>query len=395
MPRKNQSNLLFLLVLMMVLCVITSSCGGGGDGKVRLSWTEVKPGEQGKFKVDFYVENSGSMNGYMCAGSEFKNVVHYYANELEDLADTTSLYFINSQIIPYRDDIDNYTLGMTPATFNRYGGETSSSSIDKMLGLVVNKTDNSTVSIFISDCILAVPFGQADKYFSMAKDNVKKVFVNALKKHDDFGVEILCLKSQFDGIYYQYGKAPRRIDHPRPYYVWIVGPQSLIGEIDKKIDKSKLQGFANSIGFSTCLRIPFTIVNEHGVAGTATSVLSRVKGRKARFILRADLSSSLQNDAVLEATGNYQTDPKVIIEQVRKTGTPGYTHEIALSIFDNAHLEENIMLKRQPLPSWVSNISDVAGQNLDKTAGIKYILGGVSDAYTNVNQQNGIKISIK
>ena len=378
----------------MVTCVVTSSCGSG-DGKVRLSWSEVKPLEQSKFKVNFYVENSGSMNGYMCAGSEFKNVIHYYANELEDLADTASLYFINSQIIPFRGDIDNYTLGMTPATFDRYGGVTSSSSIDKMLGLVVDNTDGNTLSIFISDCILAVPFGQADKYFSMAKDNVKKVFVNALKRHGDLGVEILCLKSQFDGIYYQYGKAPRKIDHLRPYYVWIVGPQSLIGLIDKKIDKAKLQGFKNEVGFSTCSRIPFTIVNDHGAAGTSTSVFSRVKGRKARFMLRADLSSCLQSDAVLEAPGNYQTDAKVVIEQVRKINTPNYTHEMVLAIFDNAHLEENIMLRRQPLPSWVSNISDMAGQNLDKTAGIKYIVDGVSDAYNNVTRQNGIKFSIK
>ncbi len=393
MSKRNQSKSLSFLAFILFACLVVSSCGS--DGNIRLSWTEVKPLEQSKFKVNFYVENSGSMNGYMCAGSEFKNVVHYYANELENLADTTSLYFINSQIIPFGGDIDNYTLGMTPATFNRYGGVTSSSSIDKMLGLVVDNTDSNTVSIFISDCILAVPFGQADKYFSMAKDNVKKVFVNALKRHNDLGVEILCLKSQFNGIYYQYGMAPRKIDHPRPYYIWIVGPQSLIGLIDKKIGKSRLQGLKNDIGFSTCLHIPFTIVNDHGVVGTATSVLSRVKGRKARFILRVDLSSCLQNDAVLEAPGNYQTAPKVVIEQVRKTNVPDYTHEMVLAIFDNAHLEENIMLRRQPLPSWVSNISDMAGQDLDKTAGIKYIIDGVSDAYNNVTRQNGIKFSIK
>ena len=229
----------------------------------------------------------------------------------------------------------------------------------------------------------------------MAKDNVKKVFVKALKKDKNLGVEVLCLKSQFNGTYYQYGKAPIKIDHPRPYYVWIVGPQSLIGLIDKKIDKSELQGYKNEVGYSTCSRIPFTVVNEHGKAGTATSVQSQVKGRKARFILRADLSSCLQNEAVLEDPGNYQTDPKVMIEQVRKTNMPGYTHEMFLAIFDNAHLDENIVLKRQPMPSWVSKISDVAGQDLNKTAGIKYIIGGVSDAYNNVTQQNGIKISIK
>lgn len=391
---KNRAFLLICLMLMIASGLV-SSCGSSGDGKVRLSWTEVKPLKQDKFKVNFYVENSGSMNGYMCPGSEFKNVVHYYANELEDLADTTNLYFINSQIIPYRGDIDDYTLNMSPTTFNHYGGITSSSSIDKMLSLVVNNIDNNTVSVFISDCILAVPYGQADKYFSMAKDNVKKVFVNALRSHKDLKVEILSLKSQFNGVYYQYGKAPRQISHQRPYYIWIVGPQNIIGQINKKIDKTQMVGLKDEVGFSTCSRIPFTVVNEHGVTGTATSVQSRVKGRKARFMLRADLSSCLQSEAVMSDPNSYKTDPKVVIDEIRKTADSEYTHEMSLSIFDNAHLEERIMFKPRPLPSWVSAINDMAGQDLSKTAGIKYIISGVADAYKNVSEQNGIIISIK
>ena len=107
------------------------------------------------------------------------------------------------------DDIDDYTLKMTPQTFDKLGGNTSSSSLDKMLGMVINNMNNSTVSVFVSDCILGVSYGQADKYFSMAKDNVKKVFVNALEKHKDLGVEIFCLNSRFKGKYYQYGKTPQ------------------------------------------------------------------------------------------------------------------------------------------------------------------------------------------
>lgn len=57
MSKGNQSNSLFFLVLTMVACLVASSCGGGSD-KVRLSWNEVKPMRQGKFKVNIYVENS-------------------------------------------------------------------------------------------------------------------------------------------------------------------------------------------------------------------------------------------------------------------------------------------------------------------------------------------------
>lgn len=393
MARRWRNKLLLSIIGSSLLLV---SCGGNGDGKVSLSWKEKTPVVQNSFNVKFYVENSGSMNGYLCDGSAFKNVIHYYANELEDIADTTSLFFLNSQIIPFSDDIDDYTLKMTPQTFNDFGGVTTSSSLDKMLGLVLDNMSNSTVSVFVSDCILAVPYGQAEKYFSIAKDNVKKVFVKALKKKQDLGVEIFCLSSRFEGKYYQYGKTPKQINCQRPYYMWLIGSQKLLGEINRKIGTSDMEGLVQQVGFSNCSEIPFTIVNEHGVAGNKTSLVSRTKGKKAKFLVRADLSSTLQGESYLENVDNYEKkSPLVAIEEVRKIENPNYTHEIALSIFDKAQLDECIKVKSMEVPQWVSEKNDMTGQNLKKTAGIKYIIEGVADAYKSILQPEGIKITIK
>lgn len=73
----------FFVLLSLISC-------GGSD--VELSWKEIPPVNDESFKVNFYVENSGSMNGYMNAGSEFENAVHFYANELDKYADTTRLF---------------------------------------------------------------------------------------------------------------------------------------------------------------------------------------------------------------------------------------------------------------------------------------------------------------
>lgn len=393
MQRKRLSRQLYPILVASVLFV---SCGGNGDGKVNLSWEEYAPNKQNRFDVKFYVENSGSMNGYLCEGSSFKNVIHYYANELEDIADTTSLFFLNSQVIPFNADIDDYTLKMTPQTFDMFGGITSSSSLDKMLGMVIDNMGNSTVSVFVSDCILGVPYGQADKYFSVAKDNVKKVFVNALKKRKDLGVEIFCLNSRFKGKYYQYGKDPQQIDTQRPYYMWLIGSQKLLGEINRKIGTSGIENLVQQVGFSSCSAIPFTVVNEHGVPGNGTSLSGRTKGKKAQFIIRADLSSTLQGDSYLVNTANYEKkSPLVAIQEVRKIENPDFTHEMLLSIFDNAQLEECIKVRAMEVPQWVSDKNDMTGQNLKKTAGIKYIIGGVADAYKSILQQEGIKITIK
>lgn len=393
MARKWRNKLLLSIIGSSLLL---ASCGGNGDGKVSLSWKEKIPVVQNKFNVKFYVENSGSMNGYLCDGSAFKNVIHYYANELEDIADTTSFFFLNSQIIPFNDDIDNYTLKMTPQTFNNFGGVTTSSSLDKMLGLVLDNMSNSTVSVFVSDCILAVPYGQAEKYFSIAKDNVKKVFVKALRNRKDLGVEIFCLNSRFDGKYYQYGKEPQQIDCQRPYYMWVIGNQKILGEINHKIDTEGMEGYVQQVGFSNCSSIPFTIVNEHGVVGNKTSIISRTKGKKAKFLLRADLSSTLQGNSYLRNVANYEKkSPLVSIDEVRKIDDSDYPYEMVLSIFDKAQLDECIKVRTMEVPQWVIEQNDMTGQNLKKTAGIKYIIGGVADAYKSVLQQEGIKITIK
>lgn len=67
MLRKKLSRRLFPLVAS----VFFASCGGNGDGKVNLSWKENASNVQNSFDVKFYVENSGSMNGYLCDGSSF------------------------------------------------------------------------------------------------------------------------------------------------------------------------------------------------------------------------------------------------------------------------------------------------------------------------------------
>lgn len=384
-----------LLVQLFCFVMVLASCDTGG--KVKITWNApATPSVMGKAKVNFYVENSGSMNGYMCEGSEFKNVIHYYANELTNIADSVNLYFINSQTISFPDDIDSYTLGMTPTKFDTFGGNTSSSSLDKMLGLILGKMDQNTVSVFVSDCILAVPYGQAEKYFSIAKDNIKQVFRNAIKKQKNLGVKILCLNSHFDGKYYQYGSVPQQINCQRPYYIWIIGPQNLVGEIDKKTDKEGFEGLKNEVGFSSCANIPFIIANEYGIAESKNSLVSRSRGKKAQVIIRADLSSSLQSADYLANTNNYQKkSPLVSIDAVRKIEDANYTHEISLSIFDNAHLDECIEIQATKMPAWVSQKNDMTGRNLSKTAGIKYIVGGVADAFKASSTHNGIKFTIK
>ena len=41
-----------------------------------------------------YIENSGSMDGYMCDGSQLKDAIFDYVSDLSTCVDTTQLYYI-------------------------------------------------------------------------------------------------------------------------------------------------------------------------------------------------------------------------------------------------------------------------------------------------------------
>ncbi len=58
-----------------------------------------------------------------------------------------------------------------------------------------------------------------------------------------------------------------------------------------------------------------------------------------------------------------------------------------------------MILKAPNMPSWVLESNDESGENvkgnLDKTTGIKYLIGGVSDAYKKDNVLTTLKFTVK
>ena len=95
---------LFLSILSFIALVVLNSCGGRN---VIVTWDNIQqPISSNNFKLKVYIENSGSMDGYMCNGSELKDAVYSYVSVLSSYADTTELNYINSNIIPHRFPIN-------------------------------------------------------------------------------------------------------------------------------------------------------------------------------------------------------------------------------------------------------------------------------------------------
>ena len=56
----------------------------------------------GKPYLKVFIENSGSMDGYMCDGSQLKDAIYDYVSDLNRYTEKTELYYINSDTIPYK-----------------------------------------------------------------------------------------------------------------------------------------------------------------------------------------------------------------------------------------------------------------------------------------------------
>ena len=61
-----------------------------------------------KFNYNVYIENSGSMDGYVTGTSEFKNDIYNFLADLhlDELKDSLNLYYINKDLLPQKNSID-------------------------------------------------------------------------------------------------------------------------------------------------------------------------------------------------------------------------------------------------------------------------------------------------
>ena len=214
----NKNSKIFLAILAILST--TSLLGCGGDKIIVGSETNTSPISNQKPDLNVYIENSGSMDGYMCDGSQLKDAVFDYVSDLSVCSDTTSLNYINNRIIPYKGSLEQYIKTMTPTTFQKAGGNHSNSDLGEMLKIILQEMTDTSVSIFISDCILDLPVSNSQKFLSRCQISIKNAINEGRNKIPDLGVEIIKMTSDFNGkYYYPNGGIEKLKDVKRPYYI--------------------------------------------------------------------------------------------------------------------------------------------------------------------------------
>ena len=392
----NKKLLIPIVICTIIVIAVISTCVGGGS-KIKLQWNAVLPPEEinDSIELKVYVENSGSMDAYMCAGSNLKDAVFDYVSDLKRLTTSCSLYYINSKVILYNGELKSYIKDLTPQSFARAGGNRGNTDLRDIIEKIIRANGKQTVSVFVSDCILDIPENAID-FFGNCQVSIKNTFNEALSATPDLGVEIIKLDSKFDGYWYCGHNRELLKDAKRPYYIWIIGSQKYLAEFNKKVPvENIIGGIKEYSAYAAPQKIPFDM--------NRSTYVTNHSG-KINVEILVNLRGSLQNSDLYKNTAQYKSaNPSQVtvisVCEITDASSP-YSHVITLEIDNPETLKlETLTFSYPYLATWVSNSDDTTGtnvkENLDRTTGLMALIKGVAEAYKNSTTYGSVSFEFK
>lgn len=405
------------------------SCGRGMDtgGKITKR-TLSSPVDSSVKSINVYLENSGSMDGYVKGNTGFEQSIHAYLSELQigKIVDTLHLHYVNSRIIPLGHDVEKFIHNIEPTDFRKHGGNLGTSDIAIVLDSILKRHDKNGISIFVSDCIVSPGSKYAsspqnlNNYLLEQRTKIKKTFVQSLEcLNGNLSVVICQLTSSFDGKFYNKADYPRYYKGNRPFYIWIIGSTSHIKQMLDKVPLESLKGNGADLDnvctlVSSSKEFDYRVLltprlGSFGFDRTApkTTICDIRKENKGQqkgmfmFSVGVNLNQLPLDKSYLMDIANYEVSNKDYTLSVKeqKTGCYPYIFNLSSKIASRGNI--TIMLKKQ-FPQWVEERTDLLGDDLvkdnatDKTYGLKYLIEGVYEAFK-TRQENyaEFKITIK
>lgn len=422
------------ILFSLLLCIMLVACNAKGNRKMATQQSQDIPtvprqspgmmyeggktGEgvatdqsetQNSFQVNVYLENSGSMNGYVDAGrTDFQQNVFNYLDDVEQwLGSQLNLFYINSELIPKGNYLDDYINKLTPQDFKNSGGSKSTTDIADLFRLVLEQGNDSVVSILVSDFIFSPGTkNNPEQYLGDQQVKIKRAFENYLNKHSDIAVMVYQLYSNFKGTYYDYLNTPHKnYEGQRPYYIWVIGHPLKIAEMKVAIPESKflhkVENFWSITSFSPIIENYAILPNPRKGDFTKQNKSEMKRMRKDAqgeflFTVGADLGVLdllLGNDYLLDTDHYARIINKQTADDWYITVAPNTipkspaTHNISLftkGTLPQGDFELAICRKK---PKWADEYSDkddrvLNDSNQKKTYGLHFIFDGIVQAYS-------------
>lgn len=395
---KNMKNNKYLpLVIVVIVGIILIPFLIKDDGRYIVSFEEVKPVKQFRpSKIKLYVENSGSMNGYMFDGSELKDAVYSYVSGLSTHSDTTELYFVNSDIYNVKAPLQDVIYAMSPTAFRQSPGNKANTDIADIFDMVLKQIENNSVSVLVTDAILDLPAGSS-AFFHTKQTQIKSIFENYLKENPNFAIEIFRMSSRFNGKFFFTGGSVVLTNQPRPYYMFVMGDKQTLSAANGIVAKSQIQhGVEDYYAYSSYTEVPFVVMNKKK-KGHGGEFDVRLQQKAVPVIAKVDLQYTLHDEDFLNELNLYKVafgDDSIKIKSIKELPKePEYTHAFTITLPENADEGSvNIYFCPPPYPLWLDeandDLSDASVATTMKTTGIKYIIEGISDAFASTCVNN-------
>lgn len=388
---------IILPTAIVVIFIIVAFTIATSSNKVKLQWDKLEVSQtiNDTINLRVFVENSGSMDAYMCSGSNLKDAVFDYVSDLKKTSLSCSLFYVNSKEIPYKGDLQSFIKDLTPASFAKAGGDRSNTDLRRIFHIIMSGHEENDVTIFVSDCILDIPQSATD-FFGNCQVSIKNIFNEALAKNPNLGVEIIQLESKFDGYWYCGKNSKKLTNVKRPYYIWVIGDKNKLAKLNKSVPVTDvIGGIKNYCAYAGKQQIPFDIEKDTYVVNHTGKIHVQVL---------VNLNNSLQSELVLKNVAQYKSSNPVqtYISSVDKISDSAsrYSHVIELSISNPETVKEETITFNYPyLASWVEASNDSTGadidNNMEKTTGILYLIKGVAEAYKTSTDFGSITFNLK
>ena len=368
-----------------------------------------------------YIENSGSMDGYVKNSTHFEQTIYNFLGDLKilNISDTLNLNYINSNILPQGGNISDFTENLEPAKFRLRGGNRGISDLSDIIKDVLTESSINSISILVSDFIFSPGRNKnAEEYLVNQQIGIKQNWAAILKERN-ISLCILKLQSKFEGYYYNKSDYKEYITEDRPYYIWIIGSIEHITNIRNKIPDGNFKGggVINSLTFS-----PQKHINNYNISANSGNYQRSKRSRHEiinikkqqngkyeglfTFGLSAGLSDfkSVLGDSYLHNPDNYVITQDNIamsnytIDIAEPNSSGNNMTNFKFSTLQRPYGEIKVSLKRK-VPKWVYESTDNSGVEAiaGKTYGLKYQVDGVDEAYTALGHDNyfNMQLTIK
>lgn len=389
---------------------------------------------KGISKINFYLESSGSIDGYLNGNTSYKNDIIDLLVDVKNHYDVKdiNLSYITNQVTPLNitDNVNDITKALTIDSF-RTAGNRASSDLNGILNTSFNLQDDGEVTFLVSDMIYSIEGSNVLELLNASKSFIKDAFNKALKKDTDLSTLILKLDSDFTGTYYSYNNLKTTLNKEnRPYYIFVFGGERYLNEIIAKLDLLNRKE-VKEYHYFTPSTLPiyynvFKTESDNGSykvdKGRNNEVVSisdiRLSGRDGgefSFTVGVDYSKLNLESKYLEDVNNYaithgnyelvgieKFDVSLLHpsakEQLSRSGQT-LTHLLTFEAKNKSYNDLSFELKKK-VPSWVLDVNtenDLKIQEtINKTFGFKYLFDGIYESYlNNTSMKNYSEFKIK